>query len=98
MATHLRCGRLFTALDEQERTDHTVVFDDGVITHVGPSGEAPPAADILFDHPAGALLGLPGFGQLADFLDAARMDSLALQHNLDAVVVSRVVAAGHHDA
>ena len=52
MATHLRCGTLFTGLDEEARPNHTIVFDGDTIAHVGPTDEAPlPGADdTVIDH------------------------------------------------
>jgi imidazolonepropionase-like amidohydrolase len=42
MATHVRCGTLFTATDTRALTDHTIVVDErGLVSHVGPTAEAP---------------------------------------------------------
>ena len=52
MATHLRCGTLFTSLDEEARRNHTIVFDGDTIAHVGPTDEtpAPGPEDTVVDH------------------------------------------------
>ena len=52
MTTHLRCGTLFTGLDEEARRDHTIVIDGDTIAHVGPTGEAPAPGpgDTVVDH------------------------------------------------
>ncbi len=42
MATHVRCGTLFSATDARALTDHTVVVDErGAVSHVGPTAKAP---------------------------------------------------------
>ena len=60
MRRYIRCGHLFDGLSDDLRTDQTVVVEDGVIAHVGPSAEAPPArdGDEVADH-SGAWV-LPG--------------------------------------
>ena len=52
MATHLRCGTLFTGLDEEASPNHTIVFEGDTVAHVGPTGEAPPPGpdDTVVDH------------------------------------------------
>lgn len=44
--TFIRCRRLFTGLEDTARFDHTVVVENGMFTHVGPSAAAPiPSSD-----------------------------------------------------
>ena len=52
MATHLRCGTLFTGLDGEARSGHTVVFEGSAISHVGPTDAAPAPGpdDRVLDH------------------------------------------------
>ncbi len=47
MTTHVRCGTLFTAGDDQAKPKQTLVYDArGVVSFVGPTAQAPkPAAD-----------------------------------------------------
>lgn len=45
MTRHLRCGTLFTALDEEARENHTVVIEDGAFAYVGPTDSAPAVMD-----------------------------------------------------
>ena len=54
MAAFFRCGKLFTGRDEQALADHTVVAEDGRVTHVGPTASAPEPGpgDSLIDHSA----------------------------------------------
>ncbi|MCC7273949.1 MAG: amidohydrolase family protein [Alphaproteobacteria bacterium] len=55
MSKHVRCGTLFTGGEDAARTDCTmIVGDDGRITHVGPTAEAPPPGrgDTVVDHSA----------------------------------------------
>jgi imidazolonepropionase-like amidohydrolase len=61
MATHVRCGTLFTGSEDVERTRHTLIVDaDGRLAHVGPTDTAPPAAegDEILDY--GELFVMPG--------------------------------------
>lgn len=45
MATHVRCGALFTGSEDAERKDQTLVVDpDGRLSYVGPSRTAPAPA------------------------------------------------------
>jgi imidazolonepropionase-like amidohydrolase len=50
--TFIRCGRLFTATDNQALSDQTLIIDNGRIVHVGPSHAAPHPApqDRVVDH------------------------------------------------
>lgn len=53
MAKHLRCGRLFTGLEDAAPTDQTIVVgNDGLIDFVGETRAAPPLADAdtVVDH------------------------------------------------
>jgi imidazolonepropionase-like amidohydrolase len=53
MAKHLRCGWLFTGLDDADPTDQTIVIgNDGLIHFVGETQAAPPLADAdtVVDH------------------------------------------------
>ncbi len=52
MRKHIRCGTLFTGLEEEARGDQTIVIEDGDIGHVGPTAEAPAVApeDVVIDH------------------------------------------------
>ena len=43
MATHIKCGKLFTSTADAARADQTLVVDDGRLSFIGASGEAPPA-------------------------------------------------------
>ena len=44
MKTHVRCGTLFSAVDQEARSDQTLVFDArGVLEFVGPTAQAPKA-------------------------------------------------------
>ena len=43
MSKHIRCGTLFTGLDDKARKDHTVVIDGGEVSYVGPTAKAPVA-------------------------------------------------------
>jgi imidazolonepropionase-like amidohydrolase len=51
MKTHLRCGTLFTGAGTLAEAQQTVVFEGGVIVHVGPTATAPAPApgDALLD-------------------------------------------------
>src|SRR6476469_3736250 len=44
MKTHLRCGTLFTGLADDALKDQTMILEGGLITHVGPTVQAPVAA------------------------------------------------------
>jgi imidazolonepropionase-like amidohydrolase len=52
MVTHLRCGTLFTGLSAAVSADQTIVFDDAVISYVGPTASAPlpGTGDKVIDH------------------------------------------------
>lgn len=52
MATHLRCGTLFTGASSNSCDEQTVVFRGSRITYVGPTSKAPApmAADQVVDH------------------------------------------------
>lgn len=41
MKTFLKCGTLFSGLDTASAANQTVIFEDGIITYVGPSAAAP---------------------------------------------------------
>ena len=61
MRQHIRCGKLFTGLDDEARADHTIVVaDDGRVAHVGPTAEAPKPrrGETVIDH--GAHFVMPG--------------------------------------
>ena len=60
MRQFVRCQRLFTGLEDHARTDQTVIIENGIFTHVGPSAEAPPPgpADAVID--AGEHFVMPG--------------------------------------
>ena len=44
MATHVRCGSLFTGVEDTARRNQVLVFDEGRITFAGPAETAPKAA------------------------------------------------------
>ncbi|MSP50955.1 MAG: amidohydrolase family protein [Alphaproteobacteria bacterium] len=53
MTKRIRCGRLFSGIENETRKDQTIVVDDGgVITYVGPTNEAPPrgSREVSIDH------------------------------------------------
>ena len=52
MAMHLRCGKLFTGLEDDARSGQTVVVDGGAVAYVGATEKAPPAtpADEVVDY------------------------------------------------
>src|SRR5215475_403880 len=53
MKTHVRCGTLFSAVDQKARSGQTLVYDDrGVLEFVGPTAQAPKAApgEPVLDH------------------------------------------------
>src|SRR5579862_7262176 len=53
MTTHVRCGTLFTARDDQAPRDQTLVYGpDGRLAYVGPTGGAPQPApsDTVLDY------------------------------------------------
>ncbi|MCG2592400.1 amidohydrolase family protein [Ramlibacter sp. XY19] len=58
--TIVRCARLFTGLEEQARSNQTLVIEGGVFRHVVPTAEAPPQqpGDSVMD--AGAHFVMPG--------------------------------------
>jgi imidazolonepropionase-like amidohydrolase len=60
MATHVRCGTLFTGTEDTERRTQTLVVDAGRLTYVGPTAGAPPAAkgDSVLDY--GEFFVMPG--------------------------------------
>jgi len=61
MATHVRCGGLFTGNEDAERSNQTLIVDDaGRIAYVGPAGGAPRPgqADSVLDY--GELFVMPG--------------------------------------
>jgi imidazolonepropionase-like amidohydrolase len=60
MATHVRCGTLFTGTEDEARTTQTLVIDAGRLTYVGPTAGGPPAAkgDGVLDY--GAFFVMPG--------------------------------------
>ncbi len=43
MSKHIKAGKLFTGLDTKAEENQTVVVDDGMITYVGPTDNAPKA-------------------------------------------------------
>ncbi len=43
MRRHIKCGKLFTATEDTVREEQTLVVEDGRLTFIGASGEAPPA-------------------------------------------------------
>jgi hypothetical protein len=46
MATHVRCGTLFTGNEDAERRNQTLVIESGRITYVGPTDKAPKADNV----------------------------------------------------
>jgi imidazolonepropionase-like amidohydrolase len=53
MTKRIKCGKLFTGLEDTARTDQTVIVDDdGIIAYVGPTASAPPPAarETVIDH------------------------------------------------
>jgi imidazolonepropionase-like amidohydrolase len=52
MKTHLRCGTLFTGLADDALKDQTMILEGGLITHVGPTIQAPAATpdDEILDY------------------------------------------------
>ena len=45
----VRCGKLFTGLEDEARSDQTLLIDDGRITFVGPSADAPANGEEALD-------------------------------------------------
>jgi len=60
MATHVRCGTLFTGTEDAARTAQTLVVDSGRLTYVGPAAGAPRAGkgDGVLDY--GEFFVMPG--------------------------------------
>jgi imidazolonepropionase-like amidohydrolase len=60
MATHVRCGALFTGKEDVERAGQTLVVEGGRLAYVGPTDAAPKAAkgDAVLDY--GELFVMPG--------------------------------------
>jgi imidazolonepropionase-like amidohydrolase len=58
--TFVRCRWLFIGLEDAPRSDQTFIVEGGLITHVGPSAEAPRPAegDAVLD--AGEHFVMPG--------------------------------------
>ncbi len=58
MRKFLRCGHLFNGLDQTLATDQTVVIEDDVIVHTGPSAGEPDIAppDQVIDHSSGFVM------------------------------------------
>lgn len=52
MRKFVRCGHLFDGLGEELRRNQTLVVEDGLIAHAGPTSEAPPPGpgDPVIDH------------------------------------------------
>jgi len=52
MKTFIRCGTLFTGLEDKPTKNQTIVCENGVVIHVGPTATAPPAGpnDQILDH------------------------------------------------
>ena len=51
MKKHIRCGTLFTGLEDKAKKDQTIVVEDGLITYVGPTSKAPkPNGGEVVDH------------------------------------------------
>lgn len=52
MSTVIKCGKLFTGADDDSRSGQVVRIENGAITYVGPSAEAPPvtAEDTVLDY------------------------------------------------
>lgn len=44
MSRHIKCGKLFTSTEDTARVDQTLVVEDGRLTFIGASSEAPPVA------------------------------------------------------
>ena len=42
MKRYIKCGKLFTAAEDNAKADQTLVAEDGRITFIGPSDQAPP--------------------------------------------------------
>ena len=60
MATHVRCGTLFTGTEDTERRAQTLVIDAGRLAYVGSTAGAPPPAkgDGVLDY--GEFVVMPG--------------------------------------
>lgn len=43
MSRHIKCGKLFTSTEDTARAEQTLVVEDGRLTFIGASSEAPPA-------------------------------------------------------
>ena len=58
MRKFLKCGHLFDGLDDDLKTDQTIVVEDGLVAYAGPSSEAPRAGpeDEIVDHAGGYVL------------------------------------------
>jgi imidazolonepropionase-like amidohydrolase len=58
--TLIRCQRLFTGLEDHARHNQTIVVENGIFTHVGPTDQAPPPSpnDTVID--AGDRFVMPG--------------------------------------
>ena len=52
MSTVIKCGKLFTGAEDASRNGQVVRIENGAITYVGPSVEAPPitADDTVLDY------------------------------------------------
>ena len=52
MSTVIKCGKLFTGADDTSRSGQTLRIENGAITYVGTSAEAPPvtAEDTVLDY------------------------------------------------
>ena len=52
MKQYIKCGTLFTATDDAAEAAQTIVAEDGRITFIGPSNQAPPpvAGDETLDY------------------------------------------------
>ncbi len=61
MGTHVRCGNFFSGRKSAAEQDYTVAYgDNGIITYVGPTADAPPVAihDVVLNY--GNLFIMPG--------------------------------------
>lgn len=96
MRTFVRCGRLFTGLDDRALPDHTVLIEHGRVAAVMPTAQAPaPAAgDTVIDH--GTRFVMPGLIDIHTHLaygDAKAQEDIDLYASMEFRALRAMIAA-----
>lgn len=96
MRTFVRCGRLFTGLSDAALPAHTVVVEQGRVTAVVPTAQAPaPAAgDVVIDH--GERFVMPGLIDIHTHIaygDATAQENIDLYASMEFRALRAMIAA-----